>query len=465
VLERLASTLVVPLEEIAMNHTHLALTRWAILLIAFCSLSSGQVFAEQVQLNVSMAQPVLHAGKKTTTYLKVGLTGFVMENSRERTPVNVTLVLDRSGSMEGDKLKHAKEAAISAIDRLSANDIVSIVAFDSVVEVLVPATKLTDKRAVHAAIEKIKSAGSTALFAGVSKGAEEIRKFHDRNRVNRVILLTDGQANVGPSSPSELGALGASLRKEGISVTTLGLGLDYNEDLMVMLSGKSDGNHAFIRNPNDLKRIFDGEFGDVLSVVAQEVSIQVQCAEGIRPIRSLGRDVEINGQKIHAQLNQIYSRQEKYILLEVEVPAGDEGQTREVATVNVSYSNMATKTVDKLSSTVSVAFTKSADVVEKSENKKTMVDAILQVANENNKMATLLRDQGKIEEAKKAFEGNGAYISGNNIKYNDTQLKAAEDSNGDAAMNAVLDENWNDQRKLNKTEQNAIIQGQASPAK
>mgnify|MGYP003380095548 CR=1 FL=1 len=78
--------------------------------------------------------------------------------------------------------------------------------------------------------------GSTPLFAGVSQGAPELRKFLDKNRVNRVILLSDGQANVGPSSPNELGRLGLSLGKEGIAVTTIGLGLGYNEDLMAPVS-------------------------------------------------------------------------------------------------------------------------------------------------------------------------------------------------------------------------------------
>ncbi len=183
---------------------------------------SSNIFASQASLSAGLTKSVIEADKKQLVHLKVGLTGFMLEGERKRVPVNVALVIDRSGSMAGEKLERAKEAAIAALERLNADDIVSVVLFDETVDVLIPATKLTDKESVRAAIRTVVVRGGTALFAGVSKGAAEVRKFHDKGRINRVILLTDGQANVGPSSPSEIGSLGESLRKENISVTTLG---------------------------------------------------------------------------------------------------------------------------------------------------------------------------------------------------------------------------------------------------
>jgi Ca-activated chloride channel family protein len=174
--------------------------------------------AEQVRLEVSLDKPTMLADKKQAAFVKIGLTGFKLESSQKRTPVNVAIVLDKSGSMQGEKIAKAKEAAIAAIGRLGAEDIASVVAYDSTVQVIVPATKLSDKEAVLQQIRGIEANGSTALFAGVSKGADELRKFFDKNRVNRVILLSDGLANVGPQSPSELAELGASLMKEGIYV-------------------------------------------------------------------------------------------------------------------------------------------------------------------------------------------------------------------------------------------------------
>ena len=100
-----------------------------------------------------------------------------------------------------------------------------------------------------------------------------------------MILLFDGLANVGPSSPADLGRLGKAFLKEGISVTTVGVGNDFNEDLMTQLSQTSDGNHYFVETSSDLPRIFAQELGDVLSVVARKVVVEIECPEGIRPIR------------------------------------------------------------------------------------------------------------------------------------------------------------------------------------
>ena len=383
----------------------------------------------QAMLDVSLAHPTLLAGAPQTTYLKVGLKGFQISPGETRPPVNVALVLDKSGSMTGTKLAQAKEAAIRALDRLNSNDIVSVIAYDSTVRVVVPATKLTDKPAIRGAIHSIQASGNTTLFAGVSKGAAEVRKFLSRGQVNRVILLSDGLANVGPSAPSELGALGASLMKEGIAVTTLGLGLDYNEDLMVQLARRSDGNHVFVEQATELAAVFDHEFNDVLSVVAQEITIIIRCAPGIRPVRLLGIDGEINGQNVVVQLNQLYSQQEKYVLLEVEVPASAAMQIRPIAEVAVAYANMQTKTTDRLSSAISVHFDESPDVVEKRTNVSVMTECVLQIANESNVLAVTLRDQGKTEEAKSLLDLNAVYLNTNADKFESKKLKARFFSN------------------------------------
>ncbi len=406
----------------------------------------------QALLDVSLAHPTLLAGSPQTTYLKVGLTGFKISSTETRPPVNLALVLDRSGSMTGSKLAQAKDAAIRALERLGSNDIVAVIAYDSTVQVVVPATKLTDKNAVRRAIESIQAANSTALFAGVSKGAAEVRKFLDRNHVNRVILLSDGLANVGPQTPSALGELGASLMKEGIAVTTLGLGLDYNEDLMVQLARRSDGNHVFVEQATELAAVFNHEFNDVLSVVAQEITIKIQCAPGIRPVRLLGIDGEINGQEVVIQLNQLYSEQEKYALLEVAVPESRAMQVRPVAKVAVAYANIETKTSDRLSSAISVHFDESPDVIAERTNIKVMAECVLQVANEQNVLAVALRDQGKTKLAKELLESNAMFLINNARELKSEELKQRAFDNTQQSEN--LDpEKWKRTRKGMRSQQ------------
>lgn len=417
----------------------------AVLPVLLCSLAvSAQ--ARQVDLNAALATPVVQAGKPQSAFLKVALTGFALPASGQRSPANVAIVIDKSGSMQGERIERARQAAIMAVNSLDADDIVSVVAFDDTVEVVIPATKAVEKQAITRAIARIQVRGSTALFAGVSKGAGEVRKFLDKTRVNRVILLSDGQANVGPSSPAELGQLGSVLAREGISVSTIGLGLGYNEDLMTQLAGYSDGNHAFVAKPEDLARIFQRELGDVGSVVAQEVEVTIRLLNGIRPIRILGREGEILEGTVRMRLNQLYSEQEKFVILEVALPAGKSGEKLNLASVDVSYLNMDSKKKDALSRAVAVGYSDSEEKVAQALDKKVMTSAVAQVSNALSKEAVKLRDEGKAEEAKKLLNESADYLGRNASALGAPALQSLE-AETRAQASSIDKGDWNAQRK------------------
>ena len=421
-----------------------------VLLVVLSVFMTAGASARTIDLQVNLGTPVMEAGKNQKTFLKIGLRGFDLPVESDRAPVNMAIVLDRSGSMAGEKLARAREAAIKAIGLLQSGDIVSVVTYDSVVNVVVPATKVDDKQSIYRAIRRIRDGGRTALFAGVSKGASEVRKFLDKTRVNRIILLSDGLANIGPSTPSELGQLGASLGREGISVTTIGLGLGYNEDLMTQLAGMSDGHHAFVQNSADLNRIFAAEFNTALTVVANQFNITIRCADSIRPIRVLGRRAQIIGQEVHINLNQLSSNQEKYVMLEVEVPPGVAGEEMDLASVDVSYLDLKAKRRDSLQKTVSVNFTKEREKVKRAVNKPVMDSAAEQVINQLSKEAVELRDQGKTEAAKQYIEqGLGSLkesFSERGIAASPRVQELEEEVQQDAAE-MDDDRNWNKKRK------------------
>jgi Ca-activated chloride channel family protein len=384
---------------------------------------------EQVKLEVALGTPVLLADQKQTVHLKITLRGLPLEQSIQRTPVNVALVLDRSGSMSGQKIQQAKKAAIMAIDHFDTQDILSVVSYDDRIDVLVPATKMSDRVNIAAAIQRLTARGSTALFAGVSKGAEEVRKFLEKNRVNRIILLSDGIANVGPSSPQDLARLGAQLIKEGISVTTLGLGLGYNEDLMTQLANNSDGNHA-------------------------------DCAKGIQPRQILGREGKIQGQRVTTYLNQLYGNQDKYILLEVEIPASAAGTQRNIARIEVNYTNMATQQSERVAEISTVQFTRSSEKVEASVDKDAMISTVEQIAVEKNKEAVKLRDAGRLKEAEKVLRGNAVYLKEEAKKYDSERLREQSEKNETAADN-VKGSGWTRHRKLMRKDQYTIDKQQS----
>ena len=184
----------------------------ATLLLSF--LLSPSVWSDALTLQARPSQSVLRADVPQSIFIKISLTGAKLE-SQDRAAVNIGLVLDKSTSMKNSfKLARAKQAAITAIRRLGSQDTISIVAFNDSVELVQPATQLTETNEITHSIQQIRPSGKAALFAGISKGAKEVRKFLSQNQINRVILLSDGQASIGPRASSELGALGDVLRKE-----------------------------------------------------------------------------------------------------------------------------------------------------------------------------------------------------------------------------------------------------------
>ncbi|TFG49163.1 MAG: VWA domain-containing protein [Candidatus Brocadiia bacterium] len=400
----------------------------------------------QVQFDAAMGHPLLLADKTQTDYLKVGLTGFEMPSEKDRAPVNISIVIDKSGSMSGEKIEKAKEAAIMVIRYLNPRDIISVTAYDSTVKVILPATEVSDIGGIIRKIRHIEAGGSTALYEGVRQGAEEVKKYLSENRVNRIVLLSDGLANVGPDSPDDLGALGRKLIKKGISVTTIGLGENFNEDLMTKLAFNSDGNHYFAENPRDLEKIFDKEFRRALSVVAQEIQIEIRCRDGIRPVRLLGREGTIKDRNVSVFINQLYSKAEKFVILEVEIPPKPAGTTQKVAEIEVSYSNLKTHTTDRFKSEIEVNFSDSKALVEERANNQVMADVIELLAVERNEIAIQFRDKGDIDKARKVFLDNSSFLKSNASRYNSQRLSEYSDQILKESEKLEADQ-WNMSRK------------------
>jgi Ca-activated chloride channel family protein len=359
-----------------------------------------------VTLSASLAQPVMKAGQKQQNYLRIALNGCEPTRDEKRTPVNVAFVIDRSGSMTGARIAQARDAAITAVRRLDSNDIASVVIFDDKIDVLVPAQPVTDRSTFTDRIQQVTARGNTAIHAGVMEGASEVRKFKDEKRLNRIVLLSDGQTNVGPSRVEDFAKLGRALLAEGISVSTIGLGLDYNEDLMLQLARASDGNHAFASAPNDLIRIFNREFDDALASCAQTVSIDVDMPPGVKVVRALSRDGDVAGGRAQFKLNQIYAAAEHYVLLELEFDGKAASDEQDLGRVQVAYAVPATGEKQVLDTPIRGRFSLSAEDVKGGENKTVTTAVLEQLTRERAQLAVKLRDDGKHTEAAKLFQQN-----------------------------------------------------------
>lgn len=311
--------------------------------------------------------------------------------------------------MAGERIEKAREAAIMAINMLNENDLVSVITYDSDAKVIIPATKVINKQQLIKAInDKIHAGGMTALFAGLSKGIYQIDKYLDKEKVNRVILLSDGEANVGPTSISELGELAKIAAKKGISVTTVGIGEGYNEALMAAIARYSDGNHTFVQNSADLESVFVNEFKDVMSAVAQEVTITIKLQDGVKPLRLLGRDGEIINNVVKVKMNQLYSNQEKYVLLELMPDTGKAMQQKNIASITVEYDDLVNKKATNYNDIVSILYTNQPEVVKKAIVEDVLAESEIQKVTLQNEKASELYHQGDIDSAKKMMKDSAA---------------------------------------------------------
>lgn len=387
-----------------------------------------------VDLRVEFDRPVLPADEVQRAIVKIGLTGCRPERTAERPPVNLVIVLDRSGSMSGDKIEQAREAAVEALRRLDRRDVFSLVIYDHEVSTLIAPQAPTDVLWLERQIRSVTSRGNTALFAGVSQGAAELRKnLERRGFVHRVLLLSDGQANVGPSSADDLGRLGAALRREGIAVTTVGLGEGFNEDLMTALAQRSDGNHYYAAESGDLPRIFAKELGDVLDVVAQRVEIVIEFPEGVRVIRSIGREAECRDRHVTFGLNQLYGGQEKFVLVEVEVPAAKADEVRTLARAQATFTDASGESRQELRAEGRVRYTRDEAAVKREANLKVQTEYAANAVAEAKSQAIALADAGRADEAARVMRENSALLGSIANSYANAPMAAvAEQAKKDA---------------------------------
>jgi Ca-activated chloride channel family protein len=292
-----------------------------------------------LELRVAPERDYIYKRGPREVVVQIELDGRRPERGR-RAPMNLAVVLDRSGSMAGAKIEKARQAAGVAVDQLTDDDIFSLVTFDNETEVLIAPERVGGPRqreALKERIDRIRPRGGTAIHAGVTLGAQQLRRFLDQERVNRIVLLSDGLANVGPSRPGDLARLGGDLRREGMSVTTIGLGDDYNEDLMAALAEASQANYYYVRDAEKLPGIFSEELGAARSVIARRVTIRITVPEGVRIREIIGRpEIECGGRSVEISLPEYFGGEKRRFLARCEAErAGD--TPLEVAMVDLRY--------------------------------------------------------------------------------------------------------------------------------
>lgn len=292
----------------------------------------------------------------------------------ERAPLNLAIVVDRSGSMRGRKLEHARQAARHLISRLSDGDRVSVISYASDVRVDVHNTRLdshTRRRVLHA-VDRLSAGGQTHLSGGLQAGAAEIRLAANDEQVNRIVLLSDGRANVGIQNVHQLDRIAGRLYEEGITVTTMGVGLDYNEDLMCALAVAGGGNYYFIERPSELARMFEAELDTLANLVVRDTILYLELPDGVSIEDLYGYRYEQRGREVKVNLSSVAVGQKRRVLVALDVPPGPVGR-QVVARGRIEYRNEVKHTARTVAlQPIAVSYTRDRAQVARSINRPVM---------------------------------------------------------------------------------------------
>lgn len=270
---------------------------------------------------------LIRARGRSRRYLNLSFAAPAARSQAGRLPVNVAFVLDRSGSMQGDKLQRAREAVSEALRLLRPQDRFSVVIYDHAVDTLVPSTPATEEARQLAGSElaSVCSRGCTDLGAGWLRGCEQIASFLADDSVGKCLLLTDGLANRGITASAELASHAQELRTRGVLTSTFGVGADFDECLLGELAQAGGGNFYFLESPARIPELMAGELGETLEVTARAAKLRVNIPAGIEPTVLGDFRHEATPAGVTIDLGNLVSGQDVSITLALRFPEGVEG--------------------------------------------------------------------------------------------------------------------------------------------
>jgi Ca-activated chloride channel family protein len=272
-------------------------------------------------------------------WLQIGLQAQSLE-TEPRTPLNLSLVLDCSGSMNGDnKMESLKQSLEVFLLSLQPDDVISIVGYENKAYVLRSAQPLGDGRWVRRVISGLSPGGSTNLHAGLMLGFEEVERSFDIRRNNRVILLTDGIANVGVTNAERIAADALAYNQKGIYLSTVGLGLDMNDELLNTLADQGRGAYHFIDSAEEMDKVFREEVDGLVERVANDVRVGIQPASGVQLKSVSGYEGPLSGDGVQVVLYDMGAGQSQVLIARLQVSPRQSGQ-QALAEVTLQYTDV-----------------------------------------------------------------------------------------------------------------------------
>jgi Ca-activated chloride channel family protein len=354
-------------------------------------------------------------------YLLVRIKATQPSVPTRRAPIDIAFVLDRSGSMAGDKIRLAKDAVDAAIAHLSDDDRAALVVYDDEVDTLQklePATPRV-KSAIRLTLNGVDPGGSTDLCGGWLTGCGELSRDLPSPeklttaplRIRRSLLLTDGLANAGITSDREISRHATELRKRSVSTTTLGIGLDFNEELLSSMAEAGGGNFQFIEHAGQLREFFERELGELLSIAAIGLTISLKMPHGVRAQLLNGYPTERDGKRIDVSVGDLPASDEVNLVFALQVAPGTIGTSHQIS-VDASWADPAADIRRSFNTTLpAVQLVDSATAEQTPIDETVREQAVLQRAAADQREAIRLDREGRHAESRTRLREAAAYLA------------------------------------------------------
>jgi Ca-activated chloride channel family protein len=251
---------------------------------------------------------------------------------------DLVIVLDRSGSMEGAKLRDARLAVMRLLDQLNAEDRLALVTYANDVRTQAPLMSMNaaNRRRMASIVEQVFAGGGTNLGGGLERGIDTLMQAPTTDRQRKVILISDGLANQGITDPKALGRMASAAVENYFSISTVGVGLDFNETLMTAIADQGAGSYHFLENPGTFAQVFDKELKASRQVAATDVGIHIPLVPGVRLVSAGGYPIRYEAQTAVVHPGNLMSGQHKSLYLTFQVPTGEEKRI-DLGRVHVQY--------------------------------------------------------------------------------------------------------------------------------
>jgi len=396
---------------------------FALMLAAGAFAGKAKAEVDALDAKVSYDQPLIKRGESTTINLMIEVHSprEAWPGIQERPPVNLALVLDRSGSMEDKgKLEYAKRAAKLMVDLLDPRDRVAIVEYDDRINVLWPSAPVENAREIHRRIDGLTSRGSTNLTGGMMRGVDEVLKHFDRSELNRVVLLSDGLANQGITDPYDIAREVRAARRDGVRISTIGLGLDYDENLMQAIAENGAGNYHYVEHPSQIARIFEEELSTLVRTTARDIHLRLNGTGAIEEIDVISVETETPQD---VAIGDMFAGETQRVMLRVDVAATD-ASSLALGDLEVTYTDARSGDEATLEVPLAVRTSDDDTAVQQSRNEDVVVEAALFDAERTQLQAVAAYEAGDTVRADSLLQELSARVETQAADMDDGRLSA-----------------------------------------